>query len=37
MKANFIASKGIPGLEITDIKDIIKVFYEGKCVIDKKR
>lgn len=37
MKANFIASKGIPGLEITDIKDIIKVFYEGKCVIDKKK
>ncbi|MDB1940484.1 MULTISPECIES: amidohydrolase family protein [Clostridium] len=37
MKANFIASKGIPGLEITDIKDIIKVFYKGKCVIDKER
>ena len=37
MKANFIASKGIPGLEITNIKDIIKVFYEGKCVIDKER
>ena len=36
MKANFIASKGIPGLEITDIKDIIKVFYKGKCVIDKE-
>lgn len=35
MKANFIASKGVPGLEITDTEDIIKVFYEGTCIVDR--
>lgn len=37
MKANFIASVGIPGIDITDVNDIIKVFYEGKCVIDREK
>lgn len=36
MKANFIASIGIPGLDIIDANDVIKVFYEGKCVIDRE-
>src|SRR5699024_6502352 len=33
--ANFIVSKGIPGLDITDPKDIVKVFFRGNKVIDK--
>lgn len=36
MNANFIASRGIPGLDITDIEDIIKVFYKGQCVVDRE-
>lgn len=35
-KANFIASIGIPGLDIIDTNDIRKVFYEGRCVIDRE-
>ncbi|HLR20502.1 MAG TPA: amidohydrolase family protein [Tissierellaceae bacterium] len=33
--ANFIVGKGIPGLEITDPKDVLKVFFRGDKVIDK--
>lgn len=35
-RANFLAAKGVPGLEITDIDDILKVYYKGKCIIDRK-
>ncbi|MDV4152612.1 amidohydrolase family protein [Clostridium sp. AL.422] len=35
-KANFLASKGVPGLEITDIEDILKVYYKGKCIINRE-
>lgn len=34
--ANFLVSKGIPGLEITDPDDILQVFYKGEKVISKK-
>ena len=34
--ANFIVAKSIPGLEITDTNDILKVFYKGEMIIDKQ-
>ena len=33
--ANFIVSKRVPGIETTHIKDIKKVYFNGKKVIDK--
>lgn len=35
MKANFLITNGIPGLEITDIHDIKQVYFQGKKVIDR--
>ncbi|HEY9577684.1 MAG TPA: amidohydrolase family protein [Pseudobacillus sp.] len=35
MDANFIVSTGIPGLEITDVEQIKKVFFQGKEVINR--
>ena len=34
--ANFLVSKGLPAVEITDIKDILKVYYKGKCLINRE-
>lgn len=34
-QANFLVSKGLPGLEITNPDDIIKVFFKGDMVISK--
>lgn len=36
LDANFLVAEGIPGLEITDVEKIKKVFYLGKKVIDRK-
>ncbi len=36
LDANFLVSEGIPGLEITEIDRIRKVFYRGEKVIDRK-
>lgn len=36
LDANFLVSEGIPGLEITDVKKIKKVFYQGKTVVERK-
>ncbi|NEU31959.1 amidohydrolase family protein [bacterium LRH843] len=35
MDANFLVSAGIPGLEITEISEIERVYYQGKKVIDR--
>lgn len=35
MDANFIVSKGIPGLEITDVNDIFCVYFRGEQVINR--
>ncbi|MCM3570382.1 amidohydrolase family protein [Neobacillus mesonae] len=37
LDANFIVADGVPGLEITDVEQIRKVFYRGKKVIDRDR
>jgi len=36
LEANFLVSDGIPGLEITEIAKIKKVFYRGKKVIERE-
>lgn len=36
LEANFLVSTGIPGLDITDIKEIKKVFYRGVKVIERQ-
>ncbi|TQR20298.1 amidohydrolase family protein [Psychrobacillus vulpis] len=36
LDANFLVAEGIPGLEITEVEKIKKVFYLGKKVIDRK-
>ncbi|MEI4769162.1 amidohydrolase family protein [Psychrobacillus sp. FJAT-51614] len=36
LDANFLVAEGIPGLEITEVEKLIKVFYLGKKVIDRK-
>lgn len=33
--ANFIVSKGIPGLEITNPEDVLQVYFKGEMIIDK--
>jgi imidazolonepropionase-like amidohydrolase len=35
MEANFIVSKGVPGLEITEIDDIKAVYFKGEEVIKR--
>jgi imidazolonepropionase-like amidohydrolase len=35
MEANFLVAEGIPGLEITDIEKIKKVFYKGRQVVNR--
>ncbi|ASN04360.1 amidohydrolase family protein [Virgibacillus necropolis] len=35
MDANFLITDGIPGLEISDIKKIHKVYFRGRKVIDR--
>ncbi|MFJ5772367.1 amidohydrolase family protein [Psychrobacillus sp. NPDC093180] len=35
LDANFLVAEGIPGLEITDIEKIKKVYYQGKLVISR--
>lgn len=35
LEANFLVADGIPGLEITEISKIRKVFYRGKKVIER--
>ncbi|MFD2444068.1 amidohydrolase family protein [Bacillus sp. CGMCC 1.16607] len=35
LEANFIVTEGIPGLEITEVERINKVFYRGVKVIDR--
>jgi imidazolonepropionase-like amidohydrolase len=35
MEANFIVTKGIPGLEITEINDIKAVYFKGERVIKR--
>lgn len=35
MDANFIVSAGIPGLEITDVEQIKKVFFRGIEAINR--
>ncbi|HWO76460.1 MAG TPA: amidohydrolase family protein [Bacillus sp. (in: firmicutes)] len=35
MDASFIVSTGVPGLEITDVKDIKSVYYKGVKVIER--
>ena len=37
MDANLIVSVGIPGLEITNTEQILKVFFRGLKVIDKSK
>ncbi|WP_042355539.1 amidohydrolase family protein [Bacillus rubiinfantis] len=36
LEANFLVAEGVPGLEISDIKQIMKVFFKGKKVIDRE-
>lgn len=36
LEANFLVAEGIPGLEITEMEQIKKVFYRGKKVIERK-
>lgn len=35
MEANFIVAKGIPGLELTDVRDIKEVYFNGEKVIKR--
>jgi len=35
LEANFIVAEGIPGLEVTKVERIKKVFYQGVKVIDR--
>ncbi len=35
MDANFLVAEGIPGLEITDVEKIKKVFYKGRQVVNR--
>ncbi|AZU62826.1 amidohydrolase family protein [Neobacillus mesonae] len=35
LDANFLVADGVPGLEITDVEQIRKVFFRGKKVIDR--
>lgn len=35
MDANFIVAEGVPGLEITEVDAIRKVFYRGKLVVER--
>ena len=35
LEANFVVAEGVPGLEITDVEQIRKVFYQGRKVIDR--
>jgi len=35
LKANFLVAQGVPGLEITDVAEIKKVFYQGVKVIER--
>ena len=35
MDANFLVTDGIPGLEVTEVEDIRKVYFRGKCVVDR--
>ncbi|GAA0607754.1 imidazolonepropionase [Virgibacillus siamensis] len=35
MDANFLVADGIPGLEITDIESIQRVYFRGKFVVDR--
>lgn len=37
LDANFLVAEGIPGLEITKVEHISKVFFRGKKVIDRKK
>jgi len=36
LDANFLVAEGIPGLEITSVEKISKVFFRGQKVIDRK-
>lgn len=35
LEANFIVAEGIPGLKVTEVERIKKVFYQGVKVIDR--
>ncbi|MBO1911514.1 amidohydrolase family protein, partial [Microvirga sp. 3-52] len=35
MEANLLVAEGIPGLEITDVEKIKKVFYKGQQVVNR--
>src|SRR5699024_2179815 len=35
MDANFLITSGVPGLEITDIGQISKVYFRGEEVVDR--
>lgn len=35
LEANFLVIEGIPGLEVTEVERIKKVFYQGVKVIDR--
>ena len=35
MDANFLVAEGIPGLEVTDVEQLKKVYFKGKIVIDR--
>ena len=35
LEANFLVAEGIPGLELTEVERIKKVFYQGVKVIDR--
>lgn len=37
MDANFLVTDGIPGLEITDVAHIKKVYFQGNEVVDRMR
>ncbi|PIC76381.1 hypothetical protein CSV74_11655 [Sporosarcina sp. P19] len=37
LDANFLVAEGIPGLEITSVESISKVFFRGEKVIDRKK
>lgn len=36
MEANFLIAEGVPGLEITEIEKIKKVFYKGRQVVNRE-
>ncbi|WP_077329688.1 amidohydrolase family protein [Virgibacillus siamensis] len=35
MNANFLVANGIPGLQITDVESIQRVYFRGKLVVDR--